>query len=89
MDQGNRIEIRHIRPKKSKSFTIYDLRFAKFGERSSRAAKQMRAGCDEAVIGRDSKAAGAADATRWQTEPAYVRFTRRPIGALARALGAL
>ena len=49
----------------------------------------MRTGCDEAVIGRGYKATVAADATRWQTEPAYVRFTRRPIGALARALGAL
>ena len=34
------------------SFTIYDLRFAKFGEQSSRKAEQERRGILKAVRGR-------------------------------------
>ena len=73
---------RHTRPGLlNLRFTIYDLRFTIYDLENSasgarEAAKQMRTGCNEAVIGRGYKATVAADATRWQTEPAHLRFTR-------------
>ena len=55
----------HIRPKKKRliydlRFTIYDLESSARGARE--AAKQMRTGCDEAVIGRGYKGAEAGGA---------------------------
>ena len=53
----------HIRPKKKPGhlrFTIYDLESSASGARE--AAKQMRTGCDEAVIGRGYKGAEAGGA---------------------------
>ncbi len=42
----------HPSREKRNSFTIYDLRFAKFGEQSSRKAEQERRGILKAVRGR-------------------------------------